>query len=401
MLNDHEAAPRRYQDEVPAVARAVRALEILAGSDGRSLADLSRALGVGASSLLAILTTLRRAGLVARDEQGRYRLGPGLVALGSAAARHLGVFERFAAVADDLVEQLGESVLLWVRHDDTFVLVAAREGSQPLRFVPVPGARCRADQTALALLDQGAETAEEELLPGVWSVAALLPSCRDQCGAVVAIAGPPERLRSPSVRNVLLAATSGSPEHALPALDPAAASPRPVALTATGDTSARWERAGPIDAGELDTFLRQSLVATLSYLADDGYPATVPLWYAWDGTAFWLAPRPGSEWAEHVRLDPRVSLAVSESVPPLRRVLVRGRVAEIDDSTGDQWAAIEAQLATRYAGFDAAREPTVGGRHRLLRLVPERLIAWRGLLRHPKLPPLPDTPGAAPWRHLG
>lgn len=391
MLNDREAAPRRYQDEVPAVARAVRVLDLLASADGRSLADLSRALGVGASSLLAILTTLRRAGLVGRDERGRFHLGPGLVALGSAAARHLGVFERFAAVADDLVERLGESVLLWVRHDDTFVLVAAREGSQPLRFVPIPGARCQADQTALALLDQGAEVAEEELLPGVWSVAAPLPSCRDRCGAIIAIAGPRERVRAPAVRKVLLTATGTATSPDLTALESVASSARP----------ARWERAGPIDAGELDDFLRQSLVATLSYLADDGYPATVPLWYAWDGTAFWLAPRPGSEWAEYVHLDPRVSLAVSESVPPLRRVLARGRIAEIDDPAGDQWAAIEAQLATRYAGFDAAREPIAGGRHRLLRLAPERLIAWRGLLRHPKLPPLPDTPGAAPWRHLG
>src|SRR5262249_15388006 len=118
--------------------------------------------------------------------------------------------------------------------------------------------------------------------------------------------------------------------------------------------------------------------------------------------AFWLAPRPGSEWAEHVRLSPRVSLAVSESIPPLRRVLVRGRLVEADDPTGERWSAVEEQLAARYAGFDAAREPHVGGRGRLLRLDPERLIAWRGLLRHPNLPPLPDDePDAASWRHLG
>jgi DNA-binding IclR family transcriptional regulator/nitroimidazol reductase NimA-like FMN-containing flavoprotein (pyridoxamine 5'-phosphate oxidase superfamily) len=382
MLNDPDTIPKRYQDEVPAVARAVRALELLAGSDGRSLADLSRALSVGPSSLLAILTTLRRAGLVTRDERGRYRLGPGLAALGGAAAGHLGVFERFASVAEDLVERLCESVLLWVRQDGLFVLVAAREGTHPLRFVPIPGARCRADETALGLLARRGQIAEEELLPGVWSVGALLPSCREQFGAVVAVAGPPERVRSPAVRAALLAATSGAPEADVPA---------PHALTTSG----------PIDASELDAFLRQSLVATLSYLADDGYPATVPLWYAWDGTAFWLAPRPGSEWAEHVRLDPRVSLAVSESAPPLRRVLARGRVAEVDDPSGEHWSAIEAQLAARYAGFDDAREPASVGRGRLLRLAPERLIAWRGLLRHPKLPPLPDRPEAAPWRHLG
>jgi hypothetical protein len=92
---------------------------------------------------------------------------------------------------------------------------------------------------------------------------------------------------------------------------------------------------------------------------------------------------------------------VSESAPPLRRVLVRGELLEVDDPSGARWAEIEAQLAARYAGFDAAREPAAAGRGRLLKLTPERLIAWRGLLRYPKLPPGPDRPSTASWRHLG
>jgi DNA-binding IclR family transcriptional regulator len=390
MLNDPDATPRRYQDEVPAVARAVRALELLAGSSAQTLAELSRALGIGASSLLAILTTLRRAGLVTRDERGCYQVGPGLAGLGAAAAQRVGIFERFAVIAEDLVERLGESALLWVQHEDGFILAAAREGTLPLRFVPVPGARRAASETTLSLLAEGAEIVEEELLPGVYSVAVALPSPRDGCFAALALTGPLERLRAPAVRAALLAAADR------PA-DPPVTTP----LSAPRTPDGQWGPSGPIDASELDDFLRQSLVATLSYLADDGYPATVPLWYAWDGTAFWLAPRPGSEWAEHVRLAPRVSLAVSESAPPLRRVLARGQVAEVDDPTGERWAIVEAQLAARYAGFDAAREPHLGGRRRLLRLEPEHLIAWRGLLRHPNLPPLPDEPGAAPWRQLG
>lgn len=389
MLNEPDAMPKRYQDEVPAVARAVRALELLAASPAQTLAELSRALAIGASSLLAILTTLRRAGLVSRDERGCYQLGPGLSALGAAAEQRAGIFERFATIAEDLVERLGESVLLWVQHEDGFILAAAREGTAQPRFVPVPGARRAAGETTLTLLLDGAEIAEEELLPGVWSVAVALPSPRDGCFAALALAGPRDRLQAPAVRTALLAATDRPSDTPIA---PAQRVPRPAA--------GQWGPSGPIEAGELDDFLRQSLVATLSYLADDGYPATVPLWYAWDGVAFWLAPRPGSEWAEHVRLAPRVSLAVSESAPPLRRVLARGQVAEVDDPTGEQWAAVEAQLAARYAGFDAAREPHLNGR-RLLRLEPEHLIAWRGLLRHPNLPPLPDEPDAATWRQLG
>src|SRR5438552_2907473 len=84
-----------------------------------------------------------------------------------------------------------------------------------------------------------------------------------------------------------------------------------------------WVGAGPIGPGELDAFLSQALVASLSYLSDDGYPASVPLWYDWDGRAFWLVPSPGAEWAVYARRNPRVSLSISESTLPLRRVLAR------------------------------------------------------------------------------
>jgi hypothetical protein len=411
MLNKPSPRAPRYQDEVPAVARAIRLLERLAsGSTPCTLAELARELGVGPSSLLAILTTLRRAGLVSRNLDGHYQVGPGLAALGSAAACRLRACERFAAVADALVTALGETVLLWILHDDTFVLAAAREGTQPLRYVPTPGLRLGVDATRLsALLDpEGGPdggptlTIEETLSPGVWTVAgALCPGTDER--ACVALAGPRDRLQVTEVRAALLAATGGS-ETLMQANGTADATPLSESVSGwrPGPTPPSLaQTAGPIEGAELDAFLGQSLVATLSYLTDDGYPATVPLWYAWDGSSFWLAPRPGSEWAEHVKLDPRVSLAVSESTPPLRRVLARGLLIEASEPGGERWAQIEAQLAGRYAGFDASREPASAGRGGLLELKPARLTAWRGLLRHPKLPPGPESPGSTSWRHLG
>jgi DNA-binding IclR family transcriptional regulator len=439
MLNDGPTGVRRYQDQVPAVARAVRVLEGLAASESaRSLADLAREIAVSPSSLLAILTTLRHSGLVSRTPAGLYQVGPGLAALGAAAASKLRACEQFAAVADQLVAATGETVLLWLRQEDTFVLAAAREGTQPLRYVPTPGLRLPADETRLASLlleataaDPGGvgtdrvDVVQEELLRGIWIVAAALPTSSGE-RACIALAGPHDRLAGPAIREALVAACQtplGPPAtrvghrskivaagEGFPSVPGATVASedrgrepssrtetRPGAASELSATAA----SGPIDGAELDAFLGQSLVATLSYLADDGYPATVPLWYAWDGTAFWLVSRPGSEWAEHVRLDPRVSLAVSESAPPLRRVLARGRLVEVDDAAGARWAEIERQLAARYAGFDAARVPATAGRGRLLELKPERLIAWRGLLRHPKLPPGPETPGPATWRQLG
>jgi DNA-binding transcriptional ArsR family regulator len=346
---------RAYQAHVPAVARAVHALEQLAASERPlSLSALSRATGVSPSSLLAILTTLRAAGLVSRSPRdGRYSPGPGLVALGTAAAQRLEPLNTFDLLAAELVERLGETVLLWVQQGDGLAMAAARDGTRPLRYVPPLGLRLPSSGWVTRSEDG---VVEGTLETGVWMLAATLDE-----HALLAVVGPVERLRG---------AASVEARQALQAV-------------ASGDGGGPWTGAGPIEPGELDAFLSQALVASLSYLSDDGYPASVPLWYDWDGGAFWIVPSPAAEWAEHVRRNPRVSLSISESTPPLRRVLARGPMLAVEDPDATQWIRVEGHLAARYARLDAARllEGRSGQPRVLLRLAPERLIAWRGLLR--------------------
>src|SRR3979490_3302816 len=128
---------------VPAVARAVQALEHLAAAQQPlSLSALSRAINVGPSSLLAILTPLRGVGLVSRPmRHGRYQPGPGLVARGTAAAQRLEPLQTFDVLAADLVDRLGETVMLWILQGDGLAMAAARGGAQALRYVPPPGLR--------------------------------------------------------------------------------------------------------------------------------------------------------------------------------------------------------------------------------------------------------------------
>jgi DNA-binding IclR family transcriptional regulator len=346
-----------YHSRVPAVARAVRALEHLASAQHPlSLSALSRAIEVGPSSLLAILTTLRALGLVSRSPRdGRYLPGPGLVALGTAAAQSLEPLQIFDMLASDLVENLGETVLLWIQQGDGLAMAAAREGTQPLRYVPTLGLRLPASGWAWSTHDG---IVEGELEPGVWALGVPLDE-----RALLAVVGPDIRLRN------------------------AAGEPARQALRAVAGGETTWTGSGPIEPKELDAFLSQALVASLSYLSDDGYPASVPLWYDWDGRAFWLVPSPAAEWAEYVRRNPRVSLSVSESTPPLRRVLARGPIATVEDDDGSQWRSVEGRLAARYVRLDPARllEGRSGQSRTLLRLLPQHLIAWRGLLRpvHP------------------
>lgn len=343
-----------YRDHVPAVVRAVKALQTLAAAQQPlSLTALSRATNVSPSSLLAILSTLRNLGLVSRaTESATYRPGPGLVALGTAAAQCLQPLQQFDLLAAELVERFGETVILWIQQGDGFALAAVREGSQPLRYVPALGLRLPA--TGWSASRDG--ITEAELEPGVWLVAAPLDE-----HALLALAGPDHRLKGAAgdlARIALRQAVSGEPV---------------LASAASG---------GPIEPSELNSFLDQALVASLSYLSDDGYPASVPLWYDWDGRAFWLVPSPAAEWAAHVRRNPRVSLSISESTPPLRRVLARGPMLAVDDPDGIQWRSVEGRLAARYARLDPSRllEGRTGYRT-LFRLVPQQLIAWRGLVR--------------------
>jgi DNA-binding HxlR family transcriptional regulator len=349
-----------YRDHVPAVVRAVKALQTLAAAQQpQSLTALSRATNVSPSSLLAILTTLRNLGLVSRAaESAAYRPGPALVALGNAAAQCLQPLQQFDLLAGELVERFGETVILWIQQGDGFAMAAVREGSQPLRYVPALGLRLPA--TGWSASRDG--LTEAELEPGVWLVATPLDE-----HALLALAGPSHRLKG------------AAGEAARTALR----------QTVTGEPALAGTYGGPIEPRELNAFLEQALVASLSYLSDDGYPASVPLWYDWDGRAFWLVPSPAAEWAAHVRRNPRVSLSISESTPPLRRVLARGPILAVDDPELIQWRSVEGRLAARYARLDPSRllEGRTGNRT-LFRLAPQQLIAWRGLVR-------PGPPGSA------
>lgn len=110
-------SPRRrgprvpYAEAVPSVWRAVRAVEALGARDeGTSLADLSRSLDVTASSLLAILRTLERAGWVQRDPASRrYRLGAALARIGAASqgGRLMALAQELRRAADHLAAAAG------------------------------------------------------------------------------------------------------------------------------------------------------------------------------------------------------------------------------------------------------------------------------------------------------
>jgi hypothetical protein len=116
----------------------------------------------------------------------------------------------------------------------------------------------------------------------------------------------------------------------------------------------------------------------------------VPIWYEWDGRVFWIVGRARAEWTGFLRANPRVSLAIDESEPPLRRLLAEG-LAQFEEPggrglPGAGWRDVRRRMARRYLpasapGSDAALERVA---HVLVRIEPLKMTTWRGLLPHPR-----------------
>ena len=58
----------------------------------------------------------------------------------------------------------------------------------------------------------------------------------------------------------------------------------------------------------LDALLRETIVARLATIDDDGYPYVVPVWTEWDGSAMWLVARARAAYVAHLTARPKVAL---------------------------------------------------------------------------------------------
>lgn len=419
---------RQPGQRVPSVDRALRALEELARQPaGGTLSELSRALAIAPSTLLAILNTLRQRGYVERDDPGssRYRLGAAPQRLTRATATPAELHKAFGHAADHLLLQIGETVLLWALEGAEAVLADHREGAHPLRFVPRPGerrpaVRCAAGLTLLAALPADdpllrstalspprwsgdvierlpevraaayAEQSEEE--DGTWEVAAPVLAADGRVIASLGIAGPASRAgelqRQESREQVSLSAALLSTQLGAEAYRPYAVEglARPWSGPLARGIPPGLAVRGPLSLAERDLFLSQDYLARLACVQENGHPYTVPLWYEWDGGSFWLVPQGRSRWADHARRTRHVSMTIDEPYPPLRRVIVQGQVEVIEEPALEgRWREILARMAQRYLGRGDADflETALRRPHGLYRIVPERVITSRGLAPHP------------------
>lgn len=197
--------------------RSMTLLDLL-GDGPRSLRFLAEASGLPRPTAHRLLVALEVHGLVARDPDGAFRLGPHLTELAVRAGHGLGLAVLAAGVLARLHEQTGESVQLYLRSADQRLCVAARDAGTGLRdSVPVgallpldagsggkvllawsdDAARFPAVSAAelAAVRRRGWASSVAEREPGVASVSA--PVLRDgRLLAAVCVSGPASRLGS-------------------------------------------------------------------------------------------------------------------------------------------------------------------------------------------------------------
>ncbi len=204
-----------------------KAVSVLAATESgpATLAQLVQATGLARPTTHRIAVALEHHGLLARDVQGRFILGPRIAELASAAGE-----DRMLAVAQPVLAHLrdvtGESAQLYRRQSDVRVCVAAAERASGLRdTVPVgaalPMTAGSAAQILLAWEDaermhrglrgarftaatlatvrrRGWSASAAEREAGVASVSAPVRGPGGRVLAAISVSGPIERLgRSP------------------------------------------------------------------------------------------------------------------------------------------------------------------------------------------------------------
>jgi len=127
---------------IRSVARAVRALGIVAAAAGQGVTarDLATALGAPLPTTYHLLNTLMDARMIYRDEWKRFRLGVGVEALASAYYRQVAPPPALLVPLQGLVERTGETAYLTAWRHGELEILACRAGTHAVRVMALqPG----------------------------------------------------------------------------------------------------------------------------------------------------------------------------------------------------------------------------------------------------------------------
>lgn len=129
-----------------------------------------------------------------------------------------------------------------------------------------------------------------------------------------------------------------------------------------------------LDVGDVGDFLIEPRVAVLATLRADGSVQLSPVWHEWldGGFNVWIGL--GDVKDRNLRRDPRATIVVAGSEPPLKGVELRGTVRFLEGDTVEAGT----RIATRYVGqIEGARfAQSLEGEGVIIRLEPGALRVW-------------------------
>jgi DNA-binding IclR family transcriptional regulator len=187
-----------------------KTMAILAAIEGEplALAGLVDATGLARPTAHRLAVALEAHGMLRRDGEGRFTLGPRALALGRAAMASYPLRDAALAALRELRDATGESVQLYVRDGDHRVCVASLESPHGLRTIVETGATLPLDvgSAGAVLLEDAVVVARgwadsvAQREAGVASVSAPVLTA-GRVVAAVGVSGPIERLsREPGAR---------------------------------------------------------------------------------------------------------------------------------------------------------------------------------------------------------
>jgi DNA-binding IclR family transcriptional regulator len=197
-------------DRISDVGVIDKAMAVIAAVEREpmALAGLVDVTGLARPTVDRLAVALEAHGLLRRDDEGRFALGPRAVALGRAAADAFPLRDVALPALRDLRDKTQESVQLYVRDGDRRVCVASLQSPHGLRTIVDEGAalplRAGSGGAVLlerpAVLERGWAESVGEREAGVASVSAPILD-RGPVIAAVSVSGPIERLtRTPGKR---------------------------------------------------------------------------------------------------------------------------------------------------------------------------------------------------------
>ncbi len=133
----------------------------------------------------------------------------------------------------------------------------------------------------------------------------------------------------------------------------------------------------PLTSAEEREFLKGlARIGKLGTLRD-GWPYINPIWYEWDGRAFWIIAKPLAQFVKNLRIEDRAFLVVDKEDFPYVRVNVEGRARIVSEAWSDEWIDMTRRMTLRYVGNLDYLEARLQYPLSVIQLTPLRMNSWR------------------------